>query len=301
VRIFLCVGGYACTYLDVRILTKRRAEYFRGLANPVGVKVGPTMAATELVAVVQRLNPANEPGKVTLITRYGADKARGCTLCVSVCVSVCALALWLTAAAGRGSRWRRFCRAMFGRCRRPAWQSCGAAIPCMATLRRRPRASRPVALSASSRCVTRGPAPPPSAAGTVADPIANNLHCPTLWQCVICFPIGQELRQNFEIHKTLGSHLGGVHFELTGDSVTGPPCFRFPTQARCSCAVWRVECTGGSVEMDEADLSTNYQTQCDPRLNYTQSMDMAFLIARHYERERQQLQQQQKGRRTPSA
>jgi len=52
------------------------AEYFRGLANPVGLKVGPTTKPDELVQIVRKLNPTNEPGKVTLITRYGADKVR---------------------------------------------------------------------------------------------------------------------------------------------------------------------------------------------------------------------------------
>jgi 3-deoxy-7-phosphoheptulonate synthase len=47
-----------------------------------------------------------------------------------------------------------------------------------------------------------------------------------------------------------------------------------------------VECIGGSQQLDHADLATNYQTYCDPRLNYEQSMDVAFLIAKHYEQER---------------
>jgi len=51
-----------------------------------------------------------------------------------------------------------------------------------------------------------------------------------------------------------------------------------------------LECIGGSVEMAEDDLALNYQTQCDPRLNYTQSLDMAFLIAKHHERERLRIQ-----------
>ena len=68
-----------------------------------------------------------------------------------------------------------------------------------------------------------------------------------------------ELKQCFEIHQREGSRLGGVHFELTGEDVT--------------------ECTGGSLGIREADLVRNYETFCDPRLNYSQSLEMAFLIS----------------------
>ncbi|GAB5587361.1 hypothetical protein Unana1_02261 [Umbelopsis nana] len=77
-----------------------------------------------------------------------------------------------------------------------------------------------------------------------------------------------ELTSSFKVHESVGSKLNGVHFELTGDSVT--------------------ECVGGSMELKDTDLSTNYQTYCDPRLNYEQSLDVAFLIAQYYEKERQQ-------------
>jgi len=56
-----------------------------------------------------------------------------------------------------------------------------------------------------------------------------------------------------------GTHLGGIHFELTGENVT--------------------ECTGGARGLTEADLVKDYQTEVDPRLNYEQSMEMALLIA----------------------
>jgi 3-deoxy-7-phosphoheptulonate synthase len=68
-----------------------------------------------------------------------------------------------------------------------------------------------------------------------------------------------ELRKAFEIHREHGSHLGGVHFELTGEAVT--------------------ECLGGSAGPSEADLPRAYETGCDPRLNGRQSLEMAFLIA----------------------
>jgi 3-deoxy-7-phosphoheptulonate synthase len=68
-----------------------------------------------------------------------------------------------------------------------------------------------------------------------------------------------ELRQSMEIHRNLGSNLGAVHFELTGQEVT--------------------ECLGGSQELSAVDLHRAYETGCDPRLNQTQSLEMAFLIA----------------------
>ena len=68
-----------------------------------------------------------------------------------------------------------------------------------------------------------------------------------------------ELRDTYQIHQQLGSVLGGVHFELTGDDVT--------------------ECTGGAAGITPQDLDRNYETYCDPRLNYSQSLEMAFLIS----------------------
>lgn len=71
-----------------------------------------------------------------------------------------------------------------------------------------------------------------------------------------------ELEQAFAIHAAEGSHLGGVHFELTGENVT--------------------ECIGGARGLSEADLGDNYKSHTDPRLNYEQSLEMAFLIVQKY-------------------
>jgi 3-deoxy-7-phosphoheptulonate synthase len=68
-----------------------------------------------------------------------------------------------------------------------------------------------------------------------------------------------ELSQSYAVHERMGTTLAGVHFELTGEDVT--------------------ECVGGAMNLEEADLGLNYQTYCDPRLNYAQSMEMAFLIS----------------------
>jgi 3-deoxy-7-phosphoheptulonate synthase len=77
--------------------------------------------------------------------------------------------------------------------------------------------------------------------------------------------IFSELASALKIHKAHGSYLGGVHLELTGDAVT--------------------ECVGGSEGLEEEDLSLNYATYCDPRLNEKQALELAFLIAEHYRAE----------------
>ena len=69
-----------------------------------------------------------------------------------------------------------------------------------------------------------------------------------------------EIKQTFAIHRAEGTNLGGVHLELTGENVT--------------------ECVGGANGLSEDGLKKNYLTYCDPRLNYEQSLEMAFLIAK---------------------
>ncbi|HSH12509.1 MAG TPA: 3-deoxy-7-phosphoheptulonate synthase, partial [Desulfurivibrionaceae bacterium] len=69
----------------------------------------------------------------------------------------------------------------------------------------------------------------------------------------------QEIRAFFQIHWNEGTVPGGVHFELTGENVT--------------------ECTGGGREILDEQLINNYMTNCDPRLNAEQSLDLAFQIA----------------------
>ncbi|MFT5661441.1 MAG: 3-deoxy-7-phosphoheptulonate synthase [Sulfurimonas sp.] len=68
-----------------------------------------------------------------------------------------------------------------------------------------------------------------------------------------------EMKEFFQIHKSEGTHAGGVHLEMTGKNVT--------------------ECIGGSFTVTEEDLSSRYHTHCDPRLNADQSLELAFLIA----------------------
>jgi 3-deoxy-7-phosphoheptulonate synthase len=63
----------------------------------------------------------------------------------------------------------------------------------------------------------------------------------------------------FAVHKSEGTHAGGVHFEMTGKDVT--------------------ECTGGAFEVKDSDLASRYHTYCDPRLNAYQALQLAFLVA----------------------
>ena len=60
-----------------RQLDGAHVEFFRGVRNPVGIKVGPGMAGDELLALLDRLDPDDEPGRILLITRFGADRIRG--------------------------------------------------------------------------------------------------------------------------------------------------------------------------------------------------------------------------------
>jgi 3-deoxy-7-phosphoheptulonate synthase len=57
-----------------RQLDGAHVEFAKGVKNPVGLKVGPTLEADELLALIDALNPANEPGRLTLYGRFGADK-----------------------------------------------------------------------------------------------------------------------------------------------------------------------------------------------------------------------------------
>ncbi|KAL7753459.1 hypothetical protein RI367_001234 [Sorochytrium milnesiophthora] len=179
-----------------RQLDGAHVEYFRGVANPIGIKVGPSMKGDELARLLDIVNPNREVGKVTLISRYGADK----------------VATYLPEHI------------------KAVQQSGHVVVWC-------------------------------------SDPMHGNTeNAPSGHKTRKFDNIVRELSESFRIHKSLGSYLGGVHCELTGDRVT--------------------ECVGGSMELSHADLHTNYQTQCDPRLNYEQSLDIAFLIAKYHERQR---------------
>jgi 3-deoxy-7-phosphoheptulonate synthase len=173
-----------------RCLNGAHVEYFRGISNPVAVKVGPSLTPEEAVALCQALNPLNEPGRLTFIHRMGADRVDACLpLLVEAVVRARKNILWC-------------CDPMHGN-------------------------TETTVTGIKTRRFER---------------------------------IRSELEQSNRILRECGAHLGGVHFELTGDNVT--------------------ECLGGASGVTEADLNRYYRTQVDPRLNYEQAMEMAFLLAR---------------------
>jgi len=165
-------------------------EYFRGIANPMGVKIGPGVTPEEALCLCTILNPENEPGRLTFIHRMGADRV--------------------------GER----------------------LPPLVETIE---RAGRKVLWC--------------------CDPMHGNTETTSGGLKTRRFErIISELEQSCLILKDCRAHLGGVHFELTGENVT--------------------ECIGGASGITEADLVRDYRTQVDPRLNYEQAMEMAFLLAR---------------------
>ncbi len=164
-------------------------EYFRGIDNPIGIKVGPKFEPEELVALIRTLNPANEAGKVTLIHRYGVDEV------------VERLPVILDAIQESGVGVLHTCDPMHGN-----------------------------TFSTNAGIKTRS------------------------FDRII-----EEIQQQFRIHRQQGTILGGIHLEMTGDNVT--------------------ECIGGQGQIGEPDLVKAYKSAVDPRLNYDQAMEVAFLIA----------------------
>ena len=79
--------------------------------------------------------------------------------------------------------------------------------------------------------------------------------------------ITSEVKSFFGVHRAEGTHAGGVHLELTCQNVT--------------------ECTGGAQAITDTALSDRYHTHCDPRLNASQALELAFLLAEFLKQERQ--------------
>ena len=165
-------------------------EYCRGIANPVGVKIGPSITPEELLELVDVLNPENTPGRLTLIHRFGANEIDACLPPLIETIQ----------RAGKVVLW--CCDPMHGN-----------------------------TVTTQSGIKTRS-----------FDGIVN------------------ELDHAFAIHHDLGSILGGVHLELTGEHVT--------------------ECVGGAQDLSDEDLERDYKSNVDPRLNYEQALEIALLIAR---------------------
>lgn len=164
-------------------------EYCRGIQNPVGIKVGPGMDSEWLLTLLERINPENQPGRVTLIHRMGASTVED------------ALPPLLEAVERKGAS--------------VLWCS---------------------------------------------DPMHGNTETTAAGIKTRRFDnIVRELELSFDLHRRIGTTLGGVHLEMTGENVT--------------------ECVGGSTGLDEADLHRDYRSRVDPRLNYEQALEVAMLIA----------------------
>jgi 3-deoxy-7-phosphoheptulonate synthase len=171
-------------------------DFMRGVANPLGLKCGPEMTPDDLLRLIDILDPANEPGRLTLITRMGADRIR--------------------------ARLPSLVRAVQCEGRNVVW-SC--------------------------------------------DPMHGNTETAPSGHKTRPFErIIAELHDCFAVHRAEGSRLGGMHVEMTGKDVT--------------------ECTGGAQGIDEAALSERYHTHCDPRLNGSQALELAFLVAEELKVER---------------
>jgi 3-deoxy-7-phosphoheptulonate synthase len=99
----------------------------------------------------------------------------------------------------------------------------------------------------------------------VCDPMhGNTFEAPSGYKTRRFDDVLAEVHGFFEVHRALGTHPGGIHIEFTGDNVT--------------------ECVGGSYQIAEDDLYQRYETACDPRLNRSQSLDLAFTVAESYRR-----------------
>jgi 3-deoxy-7-phosphoheptulonate synthase len=165
-------------------------EYFAGIRNPIGIKCGPSLSSDDLIRLIDKLNPGEEAGRITLIGRFGSDKvAEHLPRLVDRVKKEGRTVLWCsdpmhgnTIKASNGYKTRPFDRVL------------------------------------------------------------------------------SEVKTFFDVHRSLGTYAGGIHIEMTGDDVT--------------------ECTGGSVAaITETGLKDRYHTYCDPRLNASQSLELAFLVA----------------------
>lgn len=163
-------------------------EYCRGIRNPLGIKIGPSMDIDWLLKLLDVLDPDNQPGRIALMHRMGASRV--------------------------DSKLPPLIRAVRAEGRKVLW---------------------------------------------VCDPMHGNTEKTEAGYKTRRFhAIASELTGAFDIHAAEGSHLGGVHLELTGEDVT--------------------ECTGGARDLSDEDLKRAYKSTVDPRLNYEQALEMAMLV-----------------------
>ena len=172
-----------------RAIDEAHIEYMRGIANPIGLKCGPSTDPDDLLRLIEKLNPLNQAGRLTLIARMGVnDIHKKLKPLVSAVKKSGLIVGWC-------------CDPMHGN-----------------------------TVKASSGFKTRK-----------MDDIMT------------------EVKGFFDVHGEMNTVPGGVHFEMTGQNVT--------------------ECVGGVYAVSESNLGYRYHTHCDPRLNATQSLELAFLLA----------------------
>lgn len=164
-------------------------DFCSKIRNPIGVKLGPKTQVDEVLALIEKLDPNREPGRLTFITRMGAGVVRE------------TLPKLVEGVTKSGAKVLWVCDPMHG----------------------------------------------------------NTYEAPSGYKTRKFDDVLDEVRGFFEVHKKLETHPGGIHIELTGDDVT--------------------ECVGGGEQISHDDLSSRYETACDPRLNHTQSLELAFLVA----------------------
>ena len=172
-----------------RQLNGAHIDFAKKISNPIGVKLGPKTTDAEVIDLIKVLNPNDEPGRLTFITRMGAELVRE------------KLPPLIKAVSKSGKKVLWVCDPMHG----------------------------------------------------------NTYEAPSGYKTRKFEDVIAEVQGFFAVHKQLGTHPGGIHIELTGDDVT--------------------ECVGGGDQISHEDLATRYETACDPRLNHTQSLELAFLVA----------------------
>jgi len=172
-----------------RQLDGAHVDFMRQVKNPIGVKVGPTTSPDELNRLIEILNPDNEYGRLTLITRFGHEKVAKHLPDLIRAVS----------RAGQKVLWS--CDPMHG----------------------------------------------------------NTFKADSGYKTRHFRDILLEIKGFFDIHESEGTIPGGVHFEMTGEDVT--------------------ECLGGAQQIEDNHLANRYFTNCDPRLNAQQALEVAFLLA----------------------
>ena len=165
------------------------AEFLSGVENPLGVKCGPSATAEKILPLIDKLNPNNRPGRISLIVRMGADEI--------------------------AKTFPRLLQHIEKEGRKVLW---------------------------------------------ICDPMhGNTMRAKNGYKTRNFKTIMREIEIFFAIHHAEKTWPGGVHLEMTGDSVT--------------------ECLGGAQALEEANLQDRYHTHCDPRLNAEQALEVGFLVA----------------------